>query len=99
MTYFVLSCTVCDENQYGENCEVPCNSQCKVHDGRDCDLRSGVCLGGCKHIDNPANINWSLGDRCDILIREFICNCGSESYGTKHVRQDISIFILSIFQH
>ena len=35
---------------------------------RDCDITSGVCLGGCKPIDNPANTDWWLGDHCDIFI-------------------------------
>ena len=67
--------TACDETRYGENCEVPCSSQCKDQDGRDCDITSGVCLGGCKHIDNPANTDWWLGDRCDdVFIRKFTYN-------------------------
>ena len=54
---------------------MPCSSQCKVQDGRDCDITSGVCLGGCKHIDNPANTDWWLGDRCDdVFIRKFTYN-------------------------
>ena len=62
--------SVCDESHYGDNCEVPCSSQCKVQDGRDCDITSGVCLGGCKPIDNPANTDWWLGDHCDIFVRK-----------------------------
>ena len=58
--------TACDENHYGENCEVPCSRQCKVQDGRDCDITSGVCLGGC--IGTPGNGDWWVGDRCDLFV-------------------------------
>ena len=72
LAYVYLSCTytVCEETHYGENCEASCSSHCKVQDVRDCDITSGVCRGGCKHIDNPANTDWWLGDHCDIFMRK-----------------------------
>ena len=47
---------------------MPCSSQCKVQDGRDCDITSGVCLGGC--IGTPGNVGWWVGDWCDIFVRK-----------------------------
>ena len=62
--------SACDETHYGENCEVPCRSQCEDHDRRDCDITSGVCLEGC--IGTPGHGDWWVGDWCDIFIREYL---------------------------